>query len=287
MVAQIINGKEISKKTRSELREEVVNFIEETGVTPHLTVVLVGENPASQSYVRGKQRACLEVGIKSTLINLDENTPENELLEVVENLNKDKDVHGILVQLPLPKSIDEKKVVNLISPDKDVDGFLPENIGNMLIGEDNFLPCTPAGVIKMLKESNINIEGKHAVVVGRSNIVGKPVSQLLLRENATVTTCHRYSGDLSQYTKQADILVVAVGKPNLITEDMVKENVVIVDVGVNRLDNGKLVGDVDFENVKNKASYITPVPGGVGPMTITMLLVNTLKAARAIIRKSA
>jgi methylenetetrahydrofolate dehydrogenase (NADP+)/methenyltetrahydrofolate cyclohydrolase len=280
MSATIISGKEVAQNLRVQLNSEVLQFIDETGVKPHLVVVLVGNNPASQSYVKGKQKGCAEVNVKSTLIELDEAVEEQELLNLIEELNGDTGVHGILVQLPLPKHIDETKVINQINVLKDVDGFHPINVGKMLIGEDCLLPCTPVGIIELIKSTNTNISGKNAVVVGRSNIVGKPVAQLLLQENATVTICHSRTKDLAGHTKMADILVVAMGRPNTITKDMVKAGAIVIDVGTTRLDDGKIHGDVQFDEVKEVAAYITPVPGGVGPMTITMLLFNTLKATK-------
>lgn len=283
MSATVINGKELAKKLRADIRERVNQFIEETKVVPHLVVILVGDNPASVSYVTGKQKACEETNMKSTLIKLPVETTEEELIKIINDLNADKSVHGILVQLPLPKHIDEQKIINTICVEKDVDGFNPINVGKMILNEECFLPCTPAGIIKMIKETGIEIAGKHAVVIGRSNIVGKPVSQLLLQENATVTICHSRTKDLKYHTLQADILVVAIGKPKFVTKDMIKPGAVVIDVGVNRVDN-KLCGDVDYEGALEVASYVTPVPGGVGPMTITMLMENTLEAAKRLTR---
>lgn len=269
----IISGTELSKNLRDQMKEEVSKF---TSRLPHLVVILVGDNPASKSYVTGKDKACAQIGIKSTIIKLEETISEKELLEEIEKLNNDDEVDGILVQLPLPKHINEDLVINTISVLKDVDGFHPTNVAKLHLGEDCILPCTPKGIITMLKSVNIDICGKHAVVVGRSNIVGKPVAQLLLNENATVTICHSKTKNLKDITLQADILVAAIGRPNTITKDMVKQGAVVIDVGVNRVD-GHLVGDCDFENIKDIASFITPVPGGVGPMTITTLLQNTLE----------
>lgn len=283
MSATVINGKELAKKLRADIRERVNQFIEETKVVPHLVVILVGDNPASVSYVTGKQKACEETNMKSTLIKLPVETTEEELIKIINDLNADKSVHGILVQLPLPKHIDEQKIINTICVEKDVDGFSPINVGKMILNEECFLPCTPAGIIKMIKETGIEIAGKHAVVIGRSNIVGKPVSQLLLQENATVTICHSRTKDLKYHTLQADILVVAIGKPKFVTKDMIKPGAVVIDVGVNRVDN-KLCGDVDYEGALEVASYVTPVPGGVGPMTITMLMENTLEATKRLTR---
>lgn len=279
MTAQIISGKELSQQKREEMKKEV-ELLKSKGVTPGLAVIIVGNDPASQTYVRGKQRACEEIGIHSVLIEMEESTSEEELLAKIEELNNDDSIHGILVQLPLPKQIDEQAVIEKISPDKDVDGFHPVNVGRMLTGQDCFLPCTPHGIIELVKSKQIEIEGKHVVVVGRSNIVGKPVGQLFLKENATVTYCHSKTNNLENYTSQADILVVAAGRKHLISSEHVKEGATVIDVGIHRLDNGKLTGDVDFESVKDKAAYITPVPGGVGPMTITMLLYNTILAAK-------
>ncbi len=240
--------------------------------------MVVGENPASQIYVQNKKLACEKVGIKSVSHELKEDVQEQELIQLINKLNSDKEIHGILVQLPLPAHIDENKIINAINPEKDVDGFHPLNIGKMMLGLKTLLPCTPSGIIEILKRSSIQIEGKHVVMVGRSNIVGKPVAQLLLNKNATITICHSKTKNLKEITRQADILVVALGKAKFIKKDMIKDKVIIIDVGINRLENNKICGDVDFENVKNKASLITPVPGGVGPMTIAMLLKNTLEA---------
>lgn len=282
--AEVINGKDLSRELKMVMKQEVTELKKE-GIVPHLTVVLVGEDPASQSYVSGKQKACAETGMSSDLIKLKETVTEEELLQLIDKLNNDKQVHGILVQLPLPKHIAEQKVIEAIDPSKDVDGFHPVSIGRMMIGEDTFLPCTPYGIITMLKSKNIEITGKHAVIVGRSNIVGKPVGQLLLNENATVTYCHSRTKNLREFTKSADILVVAVGKPHVVSGDDVKDGAVVIDVGVNRIEDGSLTGDVDFDSAKEKASYITPVPQGVGPMTITMLLKNTIKAAKELSQK--
>ncbi|WP_188453695.1 bifunctional methylenetetrahydrofolate dehydrogenase/methenyltetrahydrofolate cyclohydrolase FolD [Virgibacillus oceani] len=281
MSAEVINGKDLAHKLRAGMKEEV-SQLNKNGVIPHLTVVLVGEDPASKSYVNGKRKASEETGISSQIIELPSTATEEELLQLIAKLNNDDSVHGILVQLPLPKHIREQQVIEAIDPAKDVDGFHPVNIGRMMTGKDTFLPCTPFGILTMLKSNNIPIEGSHAVIIGRSNIVGKPVGQLLLNENATVTYCHSKTKDLKQITTKADILIVAVGKANIIGKDYLKQDAVVIDVGVNRLDNGKLTGDVDFEDAKEIASYITPVPKGVGPMTITMLLKNTIKAARGL-----
>ncbi len=286
MTAQIIDGKMIASKIREELTNEVTQ-LKEKGIVPGLATVLVGEDPASQVYVGMKQKACKKIGLYSEQHTLPKETSEEDLLKLIDDLNKNPKINGILCQLPLPKGIDSNKVLLAIDPSKDVDGFHPVNIGKLnskktmkeIEDEGIFLPCTPYGIIQLLKRSNVEISGKEAVIVGRSNIVGKPVSMLLLAENATVTICHSRTKDLSETCKRADILIAAIGKPKMITADMVKEGVVVIDVGVNRLETG-LVGDVDFENVKEKASAITPVPGGVGPMTITMLLSNTVKSAK-------
>jgi len=286
MSAVIIDGFEIARQVREDVAKKTAE-LKEKGITPCLAVVLVGEDPASVSYVTGKEKALLEVGMSDRSIRLNEKTTEKELLDVIHTLNSDASVHGILVQLPLPKHIDEAKVLLAIKPEKDVDGFHPISVGNMLIGRKSFLPCTPHGVLVLLKTMGIQTSGAHAVVVGRSNIVGKPVAVLLARKecNTTVTICHTGTKDLASMTKQADILIAAAGKPNTITADMVKEGAVVIDVGVNRIPDSskksgfRLVGDVDFDAVKEKASFITPVPRGVGPMTIAMLMQNTLEAA--------
>ncbi|MDR9801021.1 bifunctional methylenetetrahydrofolate dehydrogenase/methenyltetrahydrofolate cyclohydrolase FolD [Bacillus paralicheniformis] len=282
MTATIIDGKETAKEKRGQLAKEVEE-LKKQGVTPGLAVILIGDDPASLSYVRGKKKAAEAMGIRFQLDHFDASFSEQELLEVIDQYNQNNDFHGILVQLPLPDHISEQAVIERISPDKDVDGFHPLNVGKMLLGEDTFLPCTPAGIVELLKKTEIDLSGKEVVVVGRSNIVGKPVGQLLLNENATVTYCHSRTADITAHTKKADILIVAVGKANFIKADQMKEGAVVIDVGVNRLDNGKLVGDVEFEEAKEKASYITPVPGGVGPMTITMLAHNTVKSAKRTI----
>lgn len=282
MVAEVINGKELAKELREKMKAEV-SELKQQGITPQLTVILVGDDPASKSYVSGKKKACAETGISSEVIEMPASTSEEDLLAKIEELNHNDTVNGILVQLPLPKHIDETRVIETISPAKDVDGFHPINIGRMMAGEDTFLPCTPYGIITMLKSRNIDIEGKHAVVIGRSNIVGKPVGQLLLNENATVTYCHSRTKSLEEFTKKADILIVAVGKPHVINADHIKDGAVVIDVGVNRIEDGSLTGDVDFDSAIEKASYITPVPQGVGPMTITMLLENTIKSAKGVL----
>jgi len=278
MTAQIINGKEIAAKKRLEIAERV-SELKSHGVTPGLAVILVGNNHASRTYVTNKEKACKELGMNSLLIEMPEEVSEIELLDKINELNQNPEVHGILVQMPIPKHIDEKKVIESISPLKDVDGFHPINIGRMMTGQNAFLSCTPYGIMVLLEESGISVAGKHVVVVGRSNIVGKPVGQLFLNQDATVTYCHSKTKDLKYHTNQADILIAAVGIANFITADHVKEGAVVIDVGINRNEAGKLCGDVAFEDVSEKAGYITPVPKGVGPMTITMLMYNTLKSA--------
>lgn len=275
-MAKIIDGKQISLDIKNELKEKVAKY-KEQGIEITLAVVKVGNDPASAVYVRNKEKACEYVGINSKTLALPEETTEEELLNVVKELNEDKNVNGILVQLPLPKHIDESKVLLTIDSTKDVDGFHPVNVGKMVIGEDTFLPCTPAGIIEMIKRTDIDIEGKECVVIGRSNIVGKPMAMLMLKENATVTIAHSRTKDLKEVTKRADIIVAAIGKAKFVTADYVKEGAVVIDVGMDRDENGKLCGDVDFESVSKVASAITPVPGGVGPMTVTMLLVNCLR----------
>ncbi|NEU29595.1 bifunctional methylenetetrahydrofolate dehydrogenase/methenyltetrahydrofolate cyclohydrolase FolD [bacterium LRH843] len=278
MTAMLLNGKELAAKKRGQLLKDVEELKAEN-IIPGLAVILVGEDQASRTYVRSKQRACEQIGIHSVLIEKPDTIFEEELLAEIDRLNEDETIDGILVQLPIPKHISEQAVIERIHPNKDVDGFHPINIGKMVTGEETFLPCTPYGIVEMLKEANIDISGKHVVVVGRSNIVGKPVGQLLLNENATVTYCHSRTKNLREMTKQADILIVAIGKANFIEAADVKEGAVVIDVGINRID-GKLCGDVDFDSVKEVASHLTPVPGGVGPMTITMLLENTVQSAR-------
>ncbi len=275
---KIIDGKAISMDIKNEVKAEVAN-LKAKGIEPALAVILVGDNPASAVYVRNKKLACEYTGIRSESFELPTETTQEELLKLIEDLNSRQDINGILVQLPLPKHINEEKVLLAISPEKDVDGFHPFNVGSMSIGKDTLLSCTPAGVIQLLKRSGIEIEGKTCVVLGRSNIVGKPVLQLLLAENGTVTICHSKTKNLSDICKQADILIAAIGKPNFVKAYMIKEGAVIIDVGINRLENGKLCGDVDFEDCKERAYAITPVPGGVGPMTIAMLMKNCVKAA--------
>ena len=288
MSAQIIDGKRLAAETRAEIAAGVAALKAERGGAPGLAVILVGENPASVSYVTAKEKACREAGMYSREIRLPATVAERELLDAIARLNADPVIHGILVQLPLPKGFDEKKVIDAIAPEKDVDGFTPVNVGKMLIGETCFLPCTPHGIVKLIEFSGMDLRGKHAVVIGRSNIVGKPVAVLLARRetNATVTLCHTGTPDLSVYTRTADVVVVATGRPNTLTGDMLKPGAVVIDVGVNRIPDAtkpkgfRLVGDADFASCAAVASAITPVPGGVGPMTITMLLWNTLESAR-------
>ena len=275
---QIIDGKAIATKVRGDLKEEVALLKAETGKEIGLAVVLVGDDNASRIYVRNKINACGEIGINSTLVELPLTATEREVLQAVATLNNDKNIHGIIVQLPLPKHIDTDKVLSSINPDKDVDGCHYVQKGKLWTGTPETLPCTPYGCIELLKHYGITIAGKHAVVLGRSNLVGRPLAELLLRENATVTICHSKTTDLPSITKMADILCVAIGKSKFVSADMVKDGAVIIDVGINRDDNGKLCGDVDFESVRDKCSYITPVPGGVGPMTVTMLMKNTVEA---------
>lgn len=277
MAATLIDGRAVAKAFKEEIAEKTAQMIE-NGIHPHLAVVLVGENPASQVYVRNKENGCIKAGIRSTVIRLEESCTQEELEKTVVSLNEDASVHGILVQLPLPKHLDEARVLRLIDPDKDVDGFHAMNSGRLMNGQPGFVPCTPLGVMKLLESYGINPAGKHAVVIGRSNIVGKPMAMLLLQANATVTVCHSRTQNLAEITRQADILVAAVGRANFVTADMVKPGAAVIDVGINRVD-GKIVGDVDFDAVSEVAGHITPVPGGVGQMTIAMLLVNTLDAA--------
>jgi len=282
MAATLIKGSDISKQIKEELKQKIAQLKEKHNLIPGLATVLVGEDEASKVYVGAKEKACKDLGIHSERIDLPADTNEEELLALVEKLNKDPKIHGILVQLPLPKHINGTKVLYTIDPNKDVDGFHPVNIGKMVLGEPTFLPCTPHGILELLKRSGTETKGADTVIVGRSNIVGKPIANMLLQKkggNATVTICHTGTKDIAAHTKRADILIVAVGKPKAITADMVKEGVVVIDVGVNRLETG-LVGDVDFDAVKEKAKAITPVPGGVGPMTITMLMVNTFESAK-------
>ena len=283
-MAQIINGKEVALQVREKIKAEVNDLIKKTGKRPGLAVIIVGEDPASQVYVRNKAKGCEEVGFHSEVYRLPEQTEMTELLALIDKLNKDESIHGILCQLPLPKHLDETAVILAIDPNKDVDAFHPVNTGKIMIGNYSFLPCTPAGVMELIASTGVDIAGKECVVVGRSNIVGKPQAMLLLQKNGTVTICHSRTKDLAEVTKRADILVVAVGRANFITGDMVKDGAIVVDVGINRGEDGKLVGDVHFDSCEKVASYITPVPGGVGPMTITMLLQNTLTAAKEQIK---
>ena len=278
-MAKIIDGKQISKEVRAEIAAECA-ALKEKGIVPGLAVIIVGTDPASQVYVRNKKKACEEVGFHSEVYELPEETTEAELLALVERLNGDSAIHGILVQLPLPKHLDDKIIIDHIDPNKDVDAFHPVNVGKIMIGDYDFLPCTPAGVMVLLEKSGVDVSGKECVVVGRSNIVGKPQAMLLLHANGTVTVCHSRTKNLAEVTRRADILVAAVGKADFITGDMVKEGAVVIDVGMNRRADGKLTGDVDFATVEPKVSLITPVPGGVGPMTITMLLRNTLTSSK-------
>lgn len=275
-MATLIDGKLISTQIKDELKEQVAR----EGLKACLAVIQVGCDPASSVYVGNKKKACAYIGIESRAFELPEETTEEELLKLIDELNEDDSVNGILVQLPVPKHIDDKKIINRISPKKDVDGFHPESVGNLCIGQEGFVSCTPAGIIELLKRSNVDIAGKECVVVGRSNIVGKPMALLLLRENGTVTVCHSKTNNLKEVCKRADILVAAVGKPKMITAEYIKEGAVVIDVGIHRMDNGKLCGDVDFDDVLEHVSAITPVPGGVGPMTIAMLMANCVKAAK-------
>ncbi len=289
MTAKIVSGTEVAKEIREELKVQIAELKEKHGVIPGLVTILVGEDPASQSYVAAKNKTAHAIGIHSEQITLDADTPEEELLELVKKYNEDDNIHGILVQLPLPKHIDESKILNEIDPDKDVDGFHPVNIGRMVLGEKCFLPCTPHGVLELLARSGVDTSGAEVVILGRSNIVGKPMANLMLQKresgNATVTLCHTRTRDMAAHCRRADIIIAAAGVPKLVTADMVKDGVAVMDVGVNRIGksaSGKaiLAGDVDFDSVKEKASVITPVPGGVGPMTITMLMKNTLQSAK-------
>lgn len=282
-MAKLLMGKEVSARIKAELKTEVENLKKE-GINPGLAVIIVGEDPASQIYVRNKERACEECGIYSEKYALPAETNQEELLKLIDELNNKSSISGILVQLPVPKHIDEKTIINAIAPNKDVDAFHPVNVGKIMVGNYDFVPCTPAGVMELIKESGIDVSGKECVIVGRSNIVGKPQAMLLLHQNGTVTICHSKTKNLAEKTKNADILVAAVGIPNFIKGDMIKEGAVVIDVGINRLENKKLCGDVEFESAEKVAGAITPVPGGVGPMTIAMLMKNTVKAA--ILNKS-
>lgn len=280
-MAQLIDGKAISQQIREKLTAEVARM-KEAGITPKLAVVQVGDDPASTIYVRNKKKACEQIGIDYLTYNLDKKTTEQELLDLIDSLNRAQDVHGILVQLPLPEQINEKDIILAISPDKDVDGFHPVNMGRLATGEDGFVSCTPAGVIELLKYSGVEIDGKSCTVVGRSNNVGKPAALLMLRENATVTICHSHTRDLKEKCKNADILICAIGKPKFINHEYIKKGAVVIDIGIHRLEGKKLCGDVDREDVMDLVSKITPVPGGVGPMTVTMLMANCVKAARRL-----
>lgn len=279
-MAQRIDGKAVAGKLKAEMAEEIKKMEEETGVVPGLAVVLVGDDGPSQIYVKNKEKACQEVGIYSEVYRLPQQTTQQEVLDVIGVLNGRGDIDGILVQLPLPKQIDENAVIEAISPNKDVDGFHPMNVGRGRIGQESFLPATAYGIVELLKQYQIPIDGKHCVIVGRSNIVGKPAATLMLQENATVTVCHTHTANLKELCLQADILIAAAGKAGLITGDMVKDGAVVIDAGMNRDENGKLCGDVEFDTAEQKAAFITPVPGGVGPMTITMLLRNTINSAK-------
>ena len=279
-MAKLISGKIVSVKVRNEVKKETEELRENHGIVPGLAVILVGNDPASQVYVRNKQRACEEVGFHPYEYRMNENATQEQLLDLIGVLNKDNKVSGILVQLPLPEHIDEQAVIHAISPLKDVDAFHPVNVGKIMIGDYDFLPCTPAGIMELIASTGVDISGKQCVVIGRSNIVGKPMAMLLLQKNGTVTICHSRTKNLKELAASADILVVAIGKPKFVTADMVKEGAIVIDVGINRMEDGKLCGDVDFDSVEPKAGNITPVPGGVGPMTIAMLMKNTLHAAK-------
>lgn len=278
-MAILIDGKELARKTRQNLKIDCDN-LKSKGIIPKLAVIMVGDNPASKVYVKNKSKACEEVGIEYEEFLLDENTTQKDLISLIEQLNEREDVSGILLQSPIPAHLDINEAFRTISPKKDVDGFHPVSVGKLTLGQDTFVSCTPYGVIKMFEEYNIDLEGKNVVIIGRSNIVGKPLIQCCLNKNATVTVCHSRTKDLAEHTKRADIVIVAIGKAKFLKEDMVKDGAVVIDVGINRGEDGKLCGDVDFENVSRKASYITPVPGGVGPMTIAMLMNNVIKAAK-------
>ncbi|HFZ7290050.1 TPA: bifunctional methylenetetrahydrofolate dehydrogenase/methenyltetrahydrofolate cyclohydrolase [Streptococcus agalactiae] len=278
-MTELIDGKALSQKMQAELGRKVERLKEQHGIIPGLAVILVGDNPASQVYIRNKERSALEAGFKSETLRLSESISQEELIDIIHQYNEDKSIHGILVQLPLPQHINDKKIILAIDPKKDVDGFHPMNTGHLWSGRPMMVPCTPAGIMEMFREYHVDLEGKHAVIIGRSNIVGKPMAQLLLDKNATVTLTHSRTRNLSEVTKEADILIVAIGQGHFVTKDFVKEGAVVIDVGMNRDENGKLIGDVVFEQVAEVASMITPVPGGVGPMTITMLLEQTYQAA--------
>ena len=278
-MSEIIDGKNLAKEIREGLKIEAEK-LKDKGIVPHLAVIMVGDNDASKVYVRNKSRACEEIGIEFKEYLLPSTTKQSELLELIQKLNNDKNVNGILLQSPIPKPLNIQEAFNTILPEKDVDGFNPYNVGNLCIGQDGFIPCTPLGIMKMFEKYNIDIDGKKVAIIGRSNIVGKPMAQCMLSKNATVTICHSRTKELKKEVKDADIIIAAAGKQNIVTADMVKDGAVIIDVGMNRNSEGKLCGDVDFENIKEKASYITPVPGGVGPMTIAMLMSNVIKATK-------
>ncbi len=278
-MATIIDGKKLAKEIREDLKIKC-DKLKNNGVTPVLAVIMVGDNPASKIYVKNKSKACEEIGIKYKEYLLKEETTQKELLDLIQKLNKNKEISGILLQSPLPNHLNEKQAFETISDRKDVDGFTQKNIGKLCVEEETFISCTPAGIIRIFEEYNIDLCGKNVVIIGRSNIVGKPLIQCCLQKNATVTICHSKTKNIEEYTKKADIIIVAIGKNKFLTADMVKDGVVVIDVGINRLDNGKISGDVDFKNVEKKASYITPVPGGVGPMTIAMLMENVIKATK-------
>ncbi len=278
-MSEIIDGKNLAKEIREGLKIEAYK-LRNNGIVPHLAVIMVGDNDASKVYVRNKSRACEEIGIEFKEYLLPSTTKQTELIELIQKLNNDKNINGILLQSPIPKPLNIQQAFNTILPEKDVDGFNPYNVGNLCIGQDGFIPCTPLGIMKMFEKYNIDIDGKKVAIIGRSNIVGKPMAQCMLSKNATVTICHSRTKELKKEVKDADIIIAAAGKQNIVTADMVKEGAVIIDVGMNRNSEGKLCGDVDFENIKGKASYITPVPGGVGPMTIAMLMSNVIKATK-------
>ncbi len=275
----VLNGKELAKKIQSKIKEDV-ELLKKASITPGLAVIMIGDDPASQVYVKKKAEACKEVGIYSIVHEMPKNIKEEAIIDTIKLMNENQNINGILVQLPLPSDVNQTKILESIDPKKDVDGFHPYNMGRLSLNLDSFVPCTPLGVMKIFQEYNIDVKGKDVCIVGASNIVGKPMAALLLNEFATVDICHIYTKDLKEHTKRADIIIVAVGKAGLITKDMVKDGAIVIDIGINRLENGKLVGDVDYENVAPKCSYITPVPGGVGPMTIAMLLSNTIKATK-------
>lgn len=281
---KLLDGSALAKKIRANLKLETEEYINKYGIQPHLAVILVGADPASETYVRFKEKACNQVGMKSTVINLPENITEKKLVEEINRLNNDNSVHGILLQLPIPKNLDSDKIINLIKPAKDVDGFANENVAKLSKNQDSLVPCTPLGIIRLLEEYNIKTEGEHCVILGRSQIVGKPMAQLMLQKNSTVTVCHSKTKNLKEIAKQADILIAAIGNAHMVDDTYVKDGAVVIDVGVSRV-NGKIYGDVDFDKVIDKASYITPMPGGTGPMTIACLLENTLKCYLNLVEK--